>query len=288
MIDLHTHSTASDGTMKPAELVRYAAERGIEVLALTDHDTLSGLNEAEDEAGRVGIDFIPGIEISAEFEPGTLHILGYYTNAGDSALERSLSLLREGRDHRNRIILEKLAVLGYPLELKDVMRFAGGQSVGRPHIADALVNRGYVDNRNEAFDRLLSKGAPAYADKERMTPEGAVAIILKAGGIPVLAHPQYMNLDRDSLSMFVGDLKNSGLAGLEVYYYSHSPEDVAFYGSLAEEYGLLPTGGTDYHGPGGLKRTDIGIGTGDMRVPGSVAEGLKKAHFSGLQSGLGR
>lgn len=283
MIDLHTHSTASDGTIKPAELVRYAVKRGIKILALTDHDTLSGLNEAEDEARCVGLDFIPGIEISATFEPGTLHILGYYMNSGDATLERNLSFLREGRDHRNRIILEKLVSLGYPLQLKDVLRFAGGQSVGRPHIADALVSRGYVGDRNEAFDRLLAKGAPAYADKERMTPGDAIALIVKAGGIPVLAHPQYLNLDDDALSGFVGELKNSGLAGLEGYYYSHSAKDVAFYRSLAEKYGLLLTGGTDYHGPGGLKRTDIGVGKGDMRVPEDVAEGLKKAHYSGLR-----
>ncbi len=283
MIDLHTHSTASDGTLKPAELVRYAVKRGIKVLALTDHDTLSGLNEAEDEAGCVGLDFIPGIEISAVFEPGTLHILGYYMNSGDSTLERNLDFLREGRDHRNRIILEKLVSLGYPLQLKDVLRFAEGQSVGRPHIADALVSKGYVGSRNEAFDRLLAKGAPAYADKERMTPKDAIALILRAGGIPVLAHPQYLNLDNDALSGFVGELKHSGLAGLEAYYYSHSAQDVAFYRSLAEKYGLLLTGGTDYHGPGGLKHTDIGVGNGDMRVPEDVAEGLKKAHRSGLR-----
>ena len=282
MVDLHTHSTASDGTLSPSELVRYAVKHGVRVLALTDHDTLSGLTEAEDEARRVGLDFIPGVEISAEFEPGTLHMLGYFVNSGDPVLENNLSRLREGRDHRNLIILEKLAALGYPLELKDVLRFAGGQSVGRPHIADALVRKGYVKDRTEAFDRLLSKGAPAYADKERMTPEVAVSLILQAGGIPVLAHPQYLYLDKNALAGFVSDLKSSGLAGIEAYYYSHSSEDVAFYRSLAQENGLLMTGGTDYHGPEGLKNTDIGVGTGSMRVPEDVVDRLKQAHSLGL------
>jgi len=277
MIDLHTHSTASDGTMTPTDLVRHAKERGIEVLSLTDHDTLSGLQEAIEEAGRLGIGFIPGIEISAEFEPGTLHILGYYVNPSDAPLEERLTWLREGRDNRNVVILQKLSSLGYPLELEDVLVFAQGESVGRPHIADAMVAKGYVVDREQAFDRFLAKGGPAYADKERMTAENAISLIKKAGGLSVLAHPQWLGLERRALSSFVHDLSEMGLAGLEAYYYSHSYDETRFYEILAKEHGLLVTGGTDFHGPGGLKGTEIGKGTGRMNVPGEVADRLKEA-----------
>ena len=257
MIDLHTHSTASDGTLKPVDLVRYAKDKGIEVLALTDHDTLSGLSEAMDEARRLHLEFIPGIEISAEFEPGTMHILGYFVDPADSGLEERLSWLRRGRDRRNEVILRKLEDLGYPMEMEEVLRFAGGESTGRPHIADAMVSRGYVASRNEAFERFLGKGAPAYADKERLTPEEAISLIRRSGGLPVLAHPQWLLMDEHAVADLVADLKEMGLAGLETLYYSHSEAETAFYETLARKNGLLVTGGTDYHGPGGLKGTEV-------------------------------
>ncbi len=281
MIDLHTHSTASDGTLTPTDLVRYAKQKGIEVLALTDHDTLSGLEEAIEEARRIDLDFIPGVEISAEFEPGTLHILGYFVDHDDSGLEERLSWLREGRDSRNVVILRKLAELGYPLKMEEVLHFAQGQSAGRPHIADAMVRRGYVSGRDEAFDRFLAKGAPAYADKERMTPEAAIGMIMGSGGLAVLAHPQWLLLDDDALVKMVADLKEKGLAGLETFYYSHSREESAFYERIARENGLLITGGSDYHGPGGLKGTEIGVGDGGMRLPREMADRLFEVHGKG-------
>ena len=277
MIDLHTHSTASDGTLTPAELVRHARDRGVEVLSLTDHDTLSGLAEAIGEAERLGMDFVPGIEISAEFEPGTLHILGYYLNPSDKALEDKLTWLREGRDNRNDVILGKLTSLGHPLTMEDVLVFAQGESVGRPHIADAMVAKGYVVDKEQAFDMYLAKGGPAYADKERMSAGNAISLIRNAGGLAVLAHPQWLGLDRSALSSFVHDLREMGLAGLEAYYYSHSPDDTRFYVTLAKEHGMLVTGGTDFHGPGGLKGTEIGKGTGRMNVPREIADQLREA-----------
>ena len=277
MIDLHTHSTASDGTLTPSQLVRYAVERSIEVLSLTDHDTLSGLAEAGREAEEVGLEFIPGVEISAEFSPGTLHILGYFVDPDDSRLEQRLAWLREGRDNRNEVILGKLADLGFPVEMEEVIRFAGGETVGRPHIADAMANRGYVASRDEAFDRFLAKGAPAYADKERMTHQDAISVIRQSGGIPVLAHPQYLGLNDVELTAFVAALKDEGLEGIEVYYYSHAPGTTRLYRSLAQRFGLLQAGGTDFHGPDGLKGTDIGVGRGDMSVPREVSDRLTEA-----------
>ncbi|MCK5352342.1 PHP domain-containing protein, partial [bacterium] len=250
MIDLHTHSTASDGKLSPAELMRHAQAVGIEVIALTDHDTLSGLEEASGEAARIGVELIPGVEISAENDPGTLHMLGYFVDTSDAELVETLSWLRGGRDDRNHIILSKLAKLGCPLEWDEVASFAGGESMGRPHIANAMVNRGYVSSFNDAFDRYLGKGAAAYTDRDKMTPEIAIKCIRSAGGLPVLAHPQTLSLSDDELSDLLSRLTSMGLAGVEVYYYSHSEEETALYSSLARKYGLIVTGGSDFHGPG--------------------------------------
>ena len=280
MIDLHTHSTASDGKLYPAELMRHAQAVGIEVIALTDHDTLSGLEEASEEAARIGVELIPGVEISAENKPGTLHMLGYYVDPSDAELMETLSWLRGGRDDRNHIILSKLAELGCPLEWDEVAALAGGESMGRPHIATAMVNRGYVSSFNDAFDRYLGKGAAAYTDRDKMTPEIAIKCIRSAGGLPVLAHPQTLSLSDDELSDLLSRLTSMGLAGVEVYYYSHSEEETALYSSLARKYGLIVTGGSDFHGPGMIE-TRLGVGRGNMKIPKSIADDLKQLHQKG-------
>jgi predicted metal-dependent phosphoesterase TrpH len=277
MIDLHTHSTASDGKLTPAELMRHAKAMGVEVIALTDHDTLSGLEEAWEEAEKVGIELIPGVEISAENNPGTLHMLGYYVDPLDAELVETLSWLRGGRDDRNHMILVKLAELGCPLEWDEVAALAGGESMGRPHIATAMLNRGYVSSFNDAFDRYLGKGGAAYTDRDKMTPEIAVERIRSAGGRPVLAHPQTLSLSDDELSDLLGRLASMGLAGVEVYYYSHSEEETALYLSLAHKYGLIATGGSDFHGPGMIE-TRLGVGRGNMNIPRSVADDLRQLH----------
>ncbi len=280
MIDLHTHSTASDGKLSPAELMRHAQAVGIEVIALTDHDTLSGLEEASGEAARIGVELIPGVEISAENDPGTLHMLGYFVDPSDAELAETLSWLRGGRDDRNHIILSKLAELGCPLEWDEVASFAGGESMGRPHIANAMVNRGYASSFNDAFDRYLGKGAAAYTDRDKMTPEIAIKCIRSAGGLPVLAHPQTLSLSDDELSDLLSRLTSMGLAGVEVYYYSHSEEETALYTSLARKYGLIVTGGSDFHGPGMIE-TRLGVGRGNMKISKSVADDLKQLHQKG-------
>jgi predicted metal-dependent phosphoesterase TrpH len=277
MIDLHTHSTASDGKLSPAELMRHAKAMGIEVIALTDHDTLSGLEEASEEAAKIGVELIPGVEISAENDPGTLHMLGYYVDPSDAELVETLSWLRGGRDDRNHIILAKLAELGCPLEWDEVAALAGGESMGRPHIATAMVNRGYVSSFNDAFDRYLGKGAAAYTDRDKMTREIAIKCILSAGGLPVLAHPQTLSLSDGELSDLLSRLTSMGLVGVEVYYYSHSEEETALYLTLARRYDLIITGGSDFHGPGMIV-TRLGVGRGNMKIPKSVADGLKQLH----------
>ena len=277
MIDLHTHSTASDGKLSPAELMRHAKAMGVEVIALTDHDTLSGLEEASGEAKKIGIEFIPGIEISAENNPGTLHMLGYFVDPSDAELVQTLSWLRGGRDDRNHIILTKLAELGCPLDWDEVAALAGGESMGRPHIATAMINRGYVSSFSDAFDRYLGKGAAAYTDRDKMTPEIAIESIRSAGGLPVLAHPQTLSLTDEELDDLLDRLASAGLAGIEAYYYSHSVQETELYCSLASKYSLIVTGGSDFHGPGMIE-TRLGVGRGNMNVPKSVADDLKQLH----------
>jgi len=276
LIDLHTHSTASDGTLEPAALINEAVRRGVTVLALTDHDTLSGLSEAYDESKGHDLKFIPGIELSADYYPGTMHMLGYYVDPSDAVLGEKLTWLRDGRNRRNSVILEKLTKAGCPMDMADLDKYALGESVGRPHIARAMVEKGYLKTEEEAFNRFLAKGAAAYANKERTTPAQAIELILGAGGLPVLAHPQTLDLDSRELLALVEDLAKSGLVGIETYYYSHSEEETVLYKYIAKDLGLIVTGGTDYHGPG-FKGIDLGRGLGGMKVPEEVVEGLENA-----------
>ena len=277
MIDLHTHSTASDGKLSPSELIAHAVKVGIEVIALTDHDTLSGLEEARKEAEKLGIEFIPGIEISAEYDPGSMHMLGYFVDPEDEDLIETLAWLRGGRDDRNRIILKKLADLGCPLQWDEVASLAEGETMGRPHIANAMLARGYVSTFKEAFDRYLGKRAAAYTDREKMTPERAIEKVLQAGGLPVLAHPQTLSLSDEDLSDLLERLSSFGLVGIEAHYYSHSREETDLYCALAEKYGLLVTGGSDFHGPGMIE-TRLGIGKGTLNIPKEVADSLTELH----------
>ncbi len=277
MVDLHTHSTASDGTLEPAELVRKAMDCGVKALSLTDHDTLSGLKEAAAQASELDMKFIPGIEISADFSPGTMHMLGYYVDADDSVLKQKLSWLREGRDRRNTLILQMLEKQGYPVEMRELEVYAKGESVGRPHIARAMVAKGYVGNEEEAFNRFLAKGGPAYANKERMNPTRAMELVIGAGGLPVLAHPQTLDLNSTELTDLLAELKEAGLAGVETYYFSHSEEEMFLYKHIADDLDLIVTGGTDYHGPG-FKGIELGRGLGGMMVPDEVVDCLEEEY----------
>jgi hypothetical protein len=277
MVDLHTHSTASDGTLEPAELVRKAMDCGVKALSLTDHDTLSGLKEAAAQASELDMKFIPGIEISADFSPGTMHMLGYYVDADDSVLKQKLSWLREGRDRRNTLILQMLEKQGYPVEMRELEVYAKGESVGRPHIARAMVAKGYVGNEEEAFNRFLAKGGPAYANKERMNPTRAMELVIGAGGLPVLAHPQTLDINSTELADLLAELKEAGLAGVETYYFSHSEEEMFLYKHIADDLDLIVTGGTDYHGPG-FKGIELGRGLGGMMVPDEVVDRLEEEH----------
>lgn len=278
MLDMHMHSTSSDGTYAPALLVHKAREAGLTHMALTDHDTVDGLAEAREEAAKEGVAFLGGLEISAEYQPGTMHILGYGFDTNEPVLLERLEEVQRARAERNPRIIRKLNELGLPITLEEVAAASGGGQVGRPHFAQVLLDKGCVASRQEAFDRYLAKGCPAYVDKFRLSPEDSIAAIRGAGGVAVLAHPLQLKRDDEGVEAIVRGLVDAGLQGMECYYRNHTAADTAKFLALADKYGLVATGGSDFHG---TNRPGIALGTGEghLNVPiecwDSVVEKLK-------------
>jgi len=272
-VDLHCHSTASDGTLPPREVVRLAKDRGLSALALTDHDTIGGIADASDEAKKIGLDFLPGIEISCEYLPGTMHILGYGVDPKSPVLTDMTEKLIEGRDNRNPKIVDKLKELGVAITMEEVEAQANGGVVGRPHIAAILVRKGYVTSIKQAFNEYLAPGGKAYFDKERLSSKQALGMILDSGGLPVLAHAFQLRCDNDSqLETVVKNLLDQGLAGIEVLHSDHDPAWVEKTTRLADKYNLLKTGGSDFHG-GNKQNIDLGLAAG-RRVPRAFYDAL--------------
>lgn len=266
MIDLHVHSTFSDGTLTPELLVKYAVDIKLTAMALTDHDTTAGLGQFIGACREYGLRGVPGVEISANVEKGTLHILGYFVKAGDNDFEAKLGLIRDGRAGRNVQMISNLNELGFALTMEEVASYAGEDVVGRPHFAQAMIAKGYVSDKTEAFDKYLGKGKPGYADRFRMSAEDSISAILGIGAIPVLAHPFTLRLGRSDLREYVGCLASAGLKGIEAYYSEHTNEQIAQYLQLADEFGLLVTGGSDYHGEAVNSRVKLGFGFGRLKV----------------------
>jgi predicted metal-dependent phosphoesterase TrpH len=248
-IDLHTHSNASDGTMEPQEVVRLAKERGLAAFALTDHDTIDGLSEAMAAGRELDLEVIPGVEISARHNLGSMHILGYFLDYESELLASRLAVLKQARKDRNPQIIAKLNKLGIPVTMEQVEAISGGGQVGRPHIAQALYQGGYVRSLQEAFDIFLGNNGKAYVSKFRFPPGEAIAMIRDAKGIAALAHPFTLGLHTfEALMPLLQELMDLGLAGVECYYPEYSPDQEALYLSLAKKLGLLITGGSDFHG----------------------------------------
>ena len=281
-VDLHLHTTASDGIMTPSGIVRYAKTKGLQAIAITDHDTIEGLDEGLSEGEKIGFEVIPGVEISAEHSPGSMHLLGYFFDVHHPLLKGKLDYLQKARADRNPKIIENLNRLGVKIRYEEVTKVSGGGQVGRPHFAQVLIEKGYVRSFQEAFERFLKKGAPAYVDKLRFKPKEAISFIEEAGGVTVLAHPKTLGMNGPStLEKTLLDLIEIGLKGVEIFYPEHTPMEVAQFKALAERYGLLMTGGTDYHGIA-KEELDIGVGRGEMRLPYSLVEGLKAARNHSL------
>lgn len=255
-VDLHTHSTASDGAHSPTELVEMACARGLGAFAVSDHDTLAGVPEACLAASALGLPLIAAVELSVDLASGgSAHLLGYFPKADpdslcspESPLGRALKRVRDARFSRNPRILSRLAEMGMHVPEDEVARAAGPGVVGRPHIAQVMVNRGYVGSEREAFDRFLARGRPAYVERRRLSADSAIGLIRDEEGLSVLAHPGLMPRQPEEISALIGSLAHRGLAGVEVYYPAHDGAMTAHLERTARRYGLAVSGGTDYHG----------------------------------------
>jgi len=253
--DLHLHTTASDGRLSPQEIVRKASQLGLDVIAITDHDSVEGIPPALEAAKSFPqLLVIPGVEINTDMPRGEAHILGYFIDYRDPELNHSLKELRNSRYERGRKMIAKLADIGIDIDWERVLELATGGTIGRPHIAQAMVERGYISSLHEAFAKYIGRNGPAYVERKKLTPLDAVELILNAGGLPFLAHPA----DIEYLEAFVSQLKEAGMAGLEVYYAHYSPSKIARLQALAKEYDLIASGGSDYHGLDNTIGTDIG------------------------------
>jgi predicted metal-dependent phosphoesterase TrpH len=258
--DFHTHSTASDGRLSPTELVDLVASQGVLYHALTDHDSTEGIAEARRAATKhAGYNLIPGVEMGTDIEGAEVHMLGLYLYPEDAELQQALRTLREGRVGRGYGIVEKLRAMGIMIEWERVKQIAGEASVGRPHIAQALVEKGYVSKVAEAFDRWIGRNGPAYVERDKMTPAESVRFIVDRGGLACIAHPADLAhlVDIDAL---LSELKAAGMQAMEVFYKDYPPEVVEMLRLAAERHGLLPLGGSDYHG----------IFGNDERLPGDI------------------
>jgi len=265
-VDLHIHSSASDGRLSPEEVVRESAKRGLAVIALTDHDTVSGVAPALAAAQVLGLRVVPGVELSTDADQGEVHILGYFIDYNDGELLARLERMRNSRLERAQAIIAKLRDLGVDIDWPRVQEIAGKGSVGRPHLAQAMLEKGYIGSLKEAFSSYIGRGGPAYVERRKLTPAAAVELILRVKGLPVLAHPLTVS-DPEAL---VIELKAVGLVGIEAYYKDYSADDVNKLLMLAEKYNLVATGGSDYHG----LDTEIEIMIGGVQVPLSAAEHL--------------
>jgi predicted metal-dependent phosphoesterase TrpH len=271
-IDLHTHSLRSDGALAPADLVNRAAARGVKTQALADHDTLAGVAEAIATGRELGVRIIAATELNTESEWGDAHILGYFIDPADSALEERLRWLRENRGRRIELMVEKLNALGYEVDLARVLDIAQGGALGRPHLAQALFEKGHVKSYDDAFDTLIAKDSPAYVARVGLDPFEAVELVRKHGGVASLAHPGTVI----GLDALLPKLVACGLVGIEAYYGEHSPEMTALCLKHARERDLVPTGGSDFHGRG-----DHGTDLGGVFVPPDTIERLESRRRRG-------
>lgn len=275
LIDLHCHSTASDGSLTPTELVCRARDKGLKAIAIADHDTTGGISEALAEGAKSGLEVIPAVEISAEVSSGSMHVLGYFIDHASPGLLAALRRLQDSRETRNHRIIERLRSLHLEISYEELQNISGEGQIGRPHIAQLLVEKGFISSLQEAFEVYLKKGRPAYVEKFRFTPLEAIKLIAQAGGMAVLAHPGSLNKSFDELDKMVCALKAGGLRGLEVLYPDHSAGQTRSYRTLCAKYQLIATGGTDYHGaykPG----IEIGTGRGNLRIPYALLAEMKK------------
>lgn len=274
-IDLHNHTTASDGTYTPAEAVEQAASLGLRAIGITDHDTVAGIQEALSAGERFGVEVVPGIEVSSDYRDNNVHVLGYFIDPTAPCLRPVLDWVSTERDERNELMVNLFRRDGFDISIEALRSAYPDAVLGRPHFAEFLMRKGYISSVKEGFERYLGEGRPYYLPKLRITIRRAVEVILGAGGVPVLAHPLQYHYPENEVIEMIEHAKRLGVRALECYYSEHTPEQQAWLLSVAERYGLGVSGGSDWHGS---RKTHIsmGTGTGNLRVPYSVLENLKK------------
>lgn len=277
-VDLHTHSTASDGTYTPSELIDYAHEKGLSAIALTDHDTVDGLLEALERGEKYpDLEVIPGIEYSTVRNGKDVHVVGLYINYTDENYKKSLQSFIDSRIERNRKMCQKLTDAGMPMTYEELVEENPGAVITRAHFGRLLLKKGYTTSVKEAFDRFIGDHCPCYVPREKITPQMAIEQILLAGGVPVLAHPVLYGLGRDAMNQLVSEVADAGVVGIEAIYGTYTPQDERDMKALAEKYKLLISGGSDFHGDN-KPHIDLGVGTGKMVIPYEVLEKIKEYH----------
>ena len=279
-VDLHLHTLASDGTLSPTELVDLCAKRGLKTIAVSDHDSTEGLQEAYAATWKHhGLEIIPAIELSTDVPGSEIHVLGYFIDTSDTAFQQTLTRFREGRYERGRLMVEKLVELGYSITWERVREISGDAAIGRPHIATAIVEAGYFKYSRDVFDSLIGRNGPAYVERAKLTPEDAVRMLRENGAVPVMAHPTYSAVKSDrgdvqSLEETLAHLKSHGLEGVEVFYGDYTPEQVSYLKDIADNLGLIACGGSDYHCSGNPDEPE----PGSVGPPPQTVERLREAH----------
>ncbi len=275
LCDLHTHTVASDGSDSPYELISLAKDIGLSAIAITDHDTTDGILEGKEAAREVGLEFIPGVELSVNYPYGNMHILGYFIDIEIPRFKNVLKRVQQARANRNPRIIEKLNQLGFSITIEELEEISQGGQIGRPHFARLMVEKGIVRSVEEAFEYYLKKGAKAYAPKSILEPKEAIDVIKEAKGVPVLAHPFSLQIKEEKkLKDAIKVLKEQGLLGIECYYSEHDKTFTDLCLNIAKELDLIVTGGSDYHGKAKPK-IKLGIGKGNLQIPYSCVEALK-------------
>ena len=268
-IDLHVHSKMSDGTLTPTEVVKLAYEKGLSAIALTDHDTVDGVEEAINAGKEYGVEVIPGVELSAEYKGSDLHILGLKVDIYNEEFARKVAVCRDSRYNRNLKMVEKLNEQGFSITWEEMLKRFGNITITRAHFAKYLIDEGYVASKEEAFSKYLEPGRPCYVSREKVTPKEAIDMILGAGGHPILAHPMLYKMPLDRLESVIVMLKDYGLQGIEAVYSLNRPVDDSFLAKLAKRHGLYVTGGSDFHGD--IKpHIALGTGKGNLRITKSL------------------
>ena len=276
-VDLHTHSTASDGTYTPAQLIDYAHEKGLAAIALTDHDTTTGLAEAMEAGAKYDdLEVIPGIEFRTDYEGNDIHIVGLYMHFDDPEIQQRLQEFVDSRISRNRKMCRLLTEHGVPMDFDELQAAFPDSVITRAHYAAYMLEKGYIKSRQEAFDRYIGDNCECFVPREKITPAMAVKMVLDAGGVPILAHPILYGMSDGKLRTLVAELKDTGLVGIEAIYTTYTPADERQIRKIAEDYDLLISGGSDFHGEN-KQDIDLAVGYGKLFVPETVLEGIKKA-----------